>query len=76
MHFLGAAKVIYSRLRGVDEVHSSPPVNNFGIPISREALARQSRNQTEKSSKTSRKERQDAKVKTKSEPLHLQKKFA
>ncbi len=36
MHFLGAAKVIYRRLRGVDEVHSSPPVNNFGIPISRE----------------------------------------
>ena len=34
-HFLSAAKVIHRWLRGVDEVLSSPPVNNFGIPIRR-----------------------------------------
>jgi Zn-dependent peptidase ImmA (M78 family) len=34
-HFLGSAKVIHRRLRGIDEVLSSPPVNNFGIPIRR-----------------------------------------
>jgi hypothetical protein len=31
--FLGNAKVIHRRLRGVAGVLSSPPVNNFGIPI-------------------------------------------
>src|SRR5690349_3110248 len=31
--FFAPAKVIHSRLRGVDGLPSSPPVNNFGIPI-------------------------------------------
>lgn len=35
IHFLGSDKVIHRWLRGVDEVLSSPPVNNFGIPIRR-----------------------------------------
>src|SRR5438105_15312671 len=34
-HFLAAAKVTHSRLRGGKAGLSSPPVNNFGRPISR-----------------------------------------
>jgi hypothetical protein len=35
IHFLAAAKVIHSRLRGSKTVLSSPPVNNFGSTIRR-----------------------------------------
>jgi len=35
-HFLAAAKVTHSRLRGGKAGLSSPPVNNFGRPIRRE----------------------------------------
>ena len=40
MYFLGDAKVIHRRLRGVESILSSPPVNNFGTPIRREATKR------------------------------------
>src|SRR5437868_6728634 len=39
-HFLLAAKVIHSRLRGSKKTLSSPPVNNFGGTISAAVLCR------------------------------------